>query len=86
MARVRSTTRLITPTSSEAVQAKSEAPGTIEMIPISEVMRRQVSRRLLRRKMLQRRMFLMPKLAMMMKMIVCFGPINQITLNLVNLL
>lgn len=33
-----------------------------------------------------RRMFLMPKPTMMKKMIVCFSPINQITLNLVNLL
>jgi hypothetical protein len=39
MAKVCSTARLATPTSSEALQAGGEAPDTITMVPISEAMK-----------------------------------------------
>lgn len=39
MVRIRSTARLVTPTSSEATQLKGEAHDTIVVAPISEVMK-----------------------------------------------
>lgn len=84
MARVCSTARLATPTSSEVLQVEGEAPDTITMVPISEAMKAIAELKISKKEDAIEENVSDLKPTMMKKMIACFNLISQAKLSLFN--